>query len=462
MRKHQTDKGIFIATFILVLVGTIMISIVGPSYTNIQNVAYGTNEDPDSTLRSQIFFVALSFLAMVFFMRLPLRDLMDGKKKIQRGMGKCLNILPELLMWGSLLICLVMWIGSLVKLPIVECRLGACRWISFGPMQIQPAELVKFGALFYFAKICTECRAVRGFEKAKKRPEEERRIIRNSSRLVDNRISYRNEGRARGFGAKTVSARSKGWQKIVGLWLLFRKKKDGKVFWVKFLVPLGIAVFFIVIAQKDLGSALPLMAIAFSILLVSGANLRSILIVIGVGLVLSGVAMIKSPHRLERLKAFMGESNSSYHVNNSLIAIGSGGLFGVGIGNTVQTAGYLPESITDSMFAVICETIGFAGAVVVLYFYWMLLSRILKVADCTKSNFYQLVAVGIFAWIAGHVVVNITAMLGLVPLTGITLPLLSKGGTSLLMNMAIIGLVLNISQYTMRAEIMDVERRVQK
>ena len=89
----------------------------------------------------------------------------------------------------------------------------------------------------------------------------------------------------------------------------------------------------------------------------------------------------------------------------------------------------------------------------------MLLSRMLKVADCTKDSYYQLVTIGVFAWLAGHVVVNIAAMTGLAPVTGIPLPLLSKGGTSLIMNMAIIGLVLNISQYTMRADVLDAERR---
>ena len=125
----------------------------------------------------------------------------------------------------------------------------------------------------------------------------------------------------------------------------------------------------------------------------------------------------------------------------------------------MQTAGYIQEQITDSMFAVLGQTSGFVGISVVLLFYYMLLSRILKVADCTKDSYYQMVTVGIFAWLAGHVVVNIAAMTGLVPLTGITLPLLSKGGTSLILNMAIIGLVLNISQYTMRADLTDAERK---
>lgn len=449
MRKHQTDKRIFIATFILVLIGTIMVSIIGPSYTNIQNIAYGRNDDPNQTFKSQILYVVLAFLVMIVFLRMPLSKLGINEKGSHKWQSKLMKSLPEIMMWGSLVISLVMMLSAkFYKLPFVGCALGACRWLNLGFLQLQVAELVKFGSLFYFAKICTECRETGGFE----RKEGERKIV-----------ARRPAGYA---GLKNImqSSTNRGSNSIGGkmkrVMRDLRQRKDGYVFWVKFLVPLGAAVFFLVVAQKDLGSALPLVAIALAILLVSGAEIKSFLILVICGLIFAGLAMVVSPHRQERLKGFLeGSSSNAYHINNALIAIGSGGLFGVGIGNNVQTAGYLPESITDSMFAVIGETIGFAGILVVLLFYYMLLSRILKVADCTRNSFYQLVAVGIFAWLAGHVVVNITAMTGLVPLTGITLPLLSKGGTSLILNMAIIGLVLNISQYTMRSDLTDAERR---
>ena len=272
--------------------------------------------------------------------------------------------------------------------------------------------------------------------------------------LKNNRYSYQNKTNL------TNTKRQKG--KVGKLTSEIRDiltKTEGRVFWLKYILTLGVAVFFLVVAQKDLGSALPLIAMALAMLLVSGARLKYFLIIGAAGMVLAVLAL-SSPHRQERLKGFLqGDSSNAYHINNALIAIGSGGLFGVGIGNNVQTAGYLPESITDSMFAVIGETIGFVGISVVLFFYYMLLSRILKVADCTKESYYQMITIGIFAWLAGHVVVNITAMIGLVPLTGITLPLLSKGGTSLILNMAIIGLALNISQYTMRADLTDAERK---
>ena len=450
MRKHQTDKRIFIATFILILIGTIMVSIIGPSYTNIQNIAYGRNDDPNQTFRSQILYVILAFLTMIFFLKLPLKQT-DSAGSKQRKVLKITSKLPEFLMFGSLTLCLLMFISALtVKLPFVGCALGACRWLNLGFLQLQVAELVKFGALFYFAKICTEYREAGGFSGRK--TEE----LRRSDIDLRNIKNYQNKIKTRMQSTKKQKSQV---ENVIVLIKDFFKKKDGYAFWVKYVGTLLLAVFFLVVAQKDLGSALPLIAMALAMLLVSGAGAKVFLTIAVAGLIFAGLAM-NSPHRQERLKGFLeGDSSNAYHINNALIAIGSGGLFGVGIGNNVQTAGYLPESITDSMFAVIGETIGFVGIIVVLFFYYMLLSRILKVADCTRESYYQLIAIGIFAWLAGHVVVNIAAMTGLVPLTGITLPLLSKGGTSLILNMAIIGLALNISQYTMRSDLTDAERK---
>jgi len=446
MRKHQTDKRIFIATFILVLIGTIMVSIIGPSYTNIQNIAYGRNDDPNKTFKSQILYVVLAFLTMILFLKMPLRNIDTINKKKRGGFAKFSEYLPEILMTSSLIICAIMAISAkFFKLPFVGCALGACRWLNLGFLQLQVAELVKFSAVFYFAKICMECRKVGGFKRGKDQDITLRRPIRYQGTRIN---------------GKTIKSANTTFEKIKEIIIKTKNKKDGYGFWLKFLVPLILAVWFLVVSQKDLGSALPLVAIAFLILLVSGVDTRLFAMLIGVGVLLAVCAMVVSPHRQQRLKAFFdGSDSATYHINNALIAIGSGGLFGVGIGNNVQTAGYLPESITDSMFAVIGETIGFVGILVVLFFYYMLLTRILKVADCTKDNYYQLVTIGIFAWLAGHVIVNIAAMTGLLPLTGITLPLLSKGGTSLILNMAIIGLVLNISQYTMRSDVLDTERR---
>ena len=145
MRKHQTDKRIFIATFILVLIGTIMVSIIGPSYTNIQNIAYGRNDDPNQTFKSQILYVALAFLVMIFFLKMPLSRLGTSEKKTHGWQSRIMRNLPEIMMWGSLAISLVMMLSAkFYKLPFVGCALGACRWLNLGFLQLQVAELVKF------------------------------------------------------------------------------------------------------------------------------------------------------------------------------------------------------------------------------------------------------------------------------------------------------------------------------
>ena len=136
-----------------------------------------------------------------------------------------------------------------------------------------------------------------------------------------------------------------------------------------------------------------------------------------------------------------------------MLAIGTGGLTGVGIGNSVQATGYLPESINDSVFAIMGETFGFIGLFLVLSVFGVLLLRILKVASHTVATDERLVTVGIFGWTLAQVVVNIMAMTGLVPVTGITLPLLSYGGTSMVFLAYALGLVLQFSCYTSREEV---------
>ena len=133
-----------------------------------------------------------------------------------------------------------------------------------------------------------------------------------------------------------------------------------------------------------------------------------------------------------------------------MIAIGTGGFTGVGIGNSVQATGYLPESINDSVFAVMGETFGFVGLVAVVGCFTVLLLRLLRTANYLHDTEESLVVVGVFAWAAAHVVVNIASMTGLIPLTGITLPLLSYGGTSMLFTAAALGLALQLSCYTAR------------
>ena len=173
------------------------------------------------------------------------------------------------------------------------------------------------------------------------------------------------------------------------------------------------------------------------------------------GIGLAGILLIVSaPHRVDRMMTFFqgdqtSTSNAStYHIEHAKIAIGTGGLLGVGIGNSVQATGYLPEAINDSVFAIMGETFGFVGLVATIALFAALLMRLLKVMDHLVDYRLKLIVAGVFGWFGVHVILNIGAMIGLIPLTGITLPLLSFGGTSMLFVAAALGLVFQLSRYT--------------
>jgi cell division protein FtsW len=156
---------------------------------------------------------------------------------------------------------------------------------------------------------------------------------------------------------------------------------------------------------------------------------------------------------LERVATFFGghaqdAADTGYHINQALIAVGSGGLTGKGLGRSIQAFGYLPEAANDSIFAIFAEKFGFLGTLAVLAIFAALFVRLLKVMDNAGNQYHKLLVAGVFGWIFTHTVVNIGAMLGIFPLTGITLPFLSFGGTSLLFIMGALGLALNASRYT--------------
>jgi cell division protein FtsW len=199
--------------------------------------------------------------------------------------------------------------------------------------------------------------------------------------------------------------------------------------------------------------------------LVAGISARVGMAMI-IGAVLLGVLMvIIAPHRLDRVSTFLqGDSAttagdaSTYHIAHALIAIGSGGATGVGIGNSVQATGYLPEAINDSVFAIMGETFGFVGLVVVLILFGALLLSLLKVADRLPGLPEKLIVVGVFGWLAAHVILNVAAMTGVFPLTGITLPLLSFGGTSMVFIAGALGLAFQLSAYTVHTTVNEGER----
>lgn len=291
----------------------------------------------------------------------------------------------------TIMLSLVLAVAGMMGLSLVKCENGGCRWYNLGVFSFQPAEALKLGLTIYL-----------GY--------------------------FLNLERERGTLGK------------------------GKRFWVRLGIILLGPLILTVGAQKDLGTGAVLVGIALAALWVSGISLKKfgLILLIMTGLV--GLSILLSPHRMKRLATFSGADGANYyHINNAKMAIGSGGWFGVGMGNSVQATGYLPESINDSVFAIMGETLGFLKLTIVMMIFMVLLLRLLRVADGLDGD-KKIVVAGVFAWIAVHVVANTTSMLGLLPMTGITLPLLSYGGTSMMFVAGGIGLCLQLSCYTRREE----------
>lgn len=208
----------------------------------------------------------------------------------------------------------------------------------------------------------------------------------------------------------------------------------------------------LIMLQPDLGTAVIIGSIAFILYFVSGGNIKKILISGLIAAVIGGILIISSPYRLDRLKTFLDPSTdplgTSYHIRQVLIALGSGGVFGQGIGKSRQKYQYLPEASTDSIFAIIAEETGFIGGLLVIIALYQLINQGFKIAKNSTDPFAQLLTMGIMSWIGLQMLMNLSAMVALIPLTGVPLPLISYGGSSLITILLALGIVSNISRYT--------------
>lgn len=215
------------------------------------------------------------------------------------------------------------------------------------------------------------------------------------------------------------------------------------------LIVIGVVVAKL---QSDLGSAGVMVAMIGAAAFTAGVPLRKIALIGGLVAVLVVLAVASSGYRRERLANFLHpQSNcqgSGYQECQALISVGSGGLFGLGLGNSVQAYGYLPEASNDSIFAIIAEKFGFIGTVLMLVIYGAFITRLKDIIARTPDMFNRILVVGVLAWFSTQMIINVGAMLGLLPLKGITLPLISQGGTSLIFLTAALGIVFQISRYT--------------
>lgn len=227
----------------------------------------------------------------------------------------------------------------------------------------------------------------------------------------------------------------------------FSRAERGRLAAFALLVSMVVGL---VLLEPDLGTSVIIVAIALILYFTSGAPLTHFAIIIPVLIIgIVGLAVI-SPYRVARLTTFLHPEEdplgSSYHIHQVLLGLGSGGLFGVGIGQSRQKYEYLPEANTDSIFAIIGEETGFIGGVAVILMFVFASWRGFRIANRAKDAFGRLLGIGVTAWISVQTIINLSAMVALMPLTGVPLPFISYGGSSLIIMLAAVGILLNISK----------------
>lgn len=217
---------------------------------------------------------------------------------------------------------------------------------------------------------------------------------------------------------------------------------------IGFLAVLGI----LLIAEPDIGTLGVIIFTGIAMYFLAGARLLFFPIIGGGGILALYILTKVMPHAANRLQVFLNPEldpkGIGYQINQALLAIGSGGFFGRGLGQGIQKFKYLPEPAADSILAVIGEELGFIGILSLMVLFSIFIFRGFGIAQRAPDNFSQILASGIIAWLAIQVLINVAAISGLIPLTGITLPFISLGGSSLVVCMAGVGILLNISKHS--------------
>ena len=256
---------------------------------------------------------------------------------------------------------------------------GAHRWLKFGKIVVQPAEIIKLTAVLYLARL---------FEKK----------VRLAPFLMV----------------------------VIGVGLV-------------------MAVF-----QRDLGSSAVFVATVAAIYFAAGGSIWHFIIALPAGVIALWLLISTSAYRSKRILAFLDPFSDpqgfTYHISQVLIALGSGGLLGLGLGQSRQKFEYIPEVSTDSIFGIIGEELGFLGSSLLLVLFAVLIIRGLKIAQNCPDNFGRILALGLTSWLGVQIIINLSSMTALLPLTGVPLPFISYGGSALVANLTAVGILLNISR----------------
>ena len=231
---------------------------------------------------------------------------------------------------------------------------------------------------------------------------------------------------------------------------------------VPFLAILGV-VAGLILAQPDLGTLTVIAVTAVAMFYVAGARIWHLFIMFLGATGFLALAIKLEPYRLARFTVFLNPAHDpqglGYQITQSLLAVGSGGLFGVGLGQSRQKYNYLPEPAGDSIFAVMAEELGFIRILVVLAAFLLLGFLGYQVARRSRDNFGKLLAVGITTWFVAQALINIGALIGILPLTGIPLPFISFGGTALAVSLAAAGILVNVSRFTHAKPVRSIKKK---
>ena len=234
---------------------------------------------------------------------------------------------------------------------------------------------------------------------------------------------------------------------------LQKNKENWKITLIPFLLILGLITFFLTY-QSDISTLAVIVIIACLMYFLANISLwHSVLIL---SLVTGGLLLLirLAPYRIHRILVFLRPEidpmGIGYQIKQALIAIGSGGISGLGFGMSKQKFGFLPQTMSDSLFAIFAEEAGFIGATILIILFLIFLWRGFRIARNSKDKFSQLLAVGISIWICVQAFVNIGAMIGILPLTGIPLPFISYGGSHIATELIGVGILLNISKQNKR------------
>jgi cell division protein FtsW len=276
----------------------------------------------------------------------------------------------------------------LVVTPLGTEVKGSSRWIMLGPFNLSPSELAKLAVILFMA------------------------------RSLENNID---------------------------------KIKSFKEGVLPYLVMLAM-ICALVMVQPDLGTSCAIAGTVFFLLLVAGARWSHLSMIASAGVAAIVAAIVVAPYRMERMIAFVNPwkyaGDEGFQIIQSLYALGSGGLFGMGLGRSRQKWFYLPEQHTDFIFAILGEELGFIGAIVVLLLFMLFAWRGFKIAINAPDTFGSILASGLTIMVILQAAINIGVVSGVLPVTGITLPFISYGGSSLLFTMTGVGLLLNVSRYS--------------